>query len=112
MEKRKLSQVALCQKSGISQATLSRYLSARLRPRRAFIEKLGRAFNRNDRAELLAAHVRDMLPESMREKVREKDPRQRMPAELRRAFESLEAAAVERAEVAAFIKTSAKLFGK
>jgi transcriptional regulator with XRE-family HTH domain len=114
LERRGLNQTALCEKSGVSQGALSRYLSGSS-PRRSAVEKICSALRHQaDRSDLIAAHALDLLPASLREKFtirpkrargreqrqRKNDPRRAMPAELLRAYDQLGAAAIEHDAIA------------
>jgi transcriptional regulator with XRE-family HTH domain len=121
LEKRKLSQKAICKKTGIGQGTLSRYLNDVITPDWRMVETIAGAFpDRTHKARLIAAHARDVVHPSLLDKISlgpqkgEEHPqrktrvrqrtnppwRNRMPRELLAAYDGLGAEAIEEKRVA------------
>jgi transcriptional regulator with XRE-family HTH domain len=116
LEERQLSQNQLHRKTRIGQGSLSRYLNAVILPDWKMVERIARAFpDVKDRTRLIVAHGRSVIhpalaPQLRADEVKQKQrrtkqdsqasARDRMPAKLRRAYESLGAAAIENPHVA------------
>jgi transcriptional regulator with XRE-family HTH domain len=117
LEKRRVSQTALHKRTGISQGSISRYLSGKLRPRPGALERICNAFPlRADRNKLLTANAQDSVPVRLRAKHTtgtqvEGDAqyrqylqtRARMPADLRAAYDKVGADAIEHKHTADFV---------
>jgi transcriptional regulator with XRE-family HTH domain len=113
LEKKRLTQTRVCQRTEISQSQLSRYVNGQNRPERGHLEKLLSLFDEEERATLLVARLRDILPRSLRNLVTIKkaqrahhreEPTSRFsahaPRELREALEYLAEAAIENPDAA------------
>jgi transcriptional regulator with XRE-family HTH domain len=120
-----LSQTALHKKTRVSQGSISRYLNEVIAPDWRAVEKLGAAFpDRRHRARLIAAHARDVVHPSLIDKINaggklqgaekheRQNPRDRMPAKMRAAYDKLGAAAIEHAAVADLIHSLAAITNK
>lgn len=99
-------QTAFAKQVGIEQATISRYTNADSRPDVGMLEQICVTLEREQRAELVLAYLRDEIPPSAQDCVRVINlcaepaaanipeevsrPRDRMPKKLREAFEFLE----------------------
>jgi hypothetical protein len=125
MEEHGLSQNALHKKTRVSQGSISRYLNDIIITPADWrtVEKIGRHFPARDQARLILAHARDVIHPSLADKItggarrqrpakhKSPNPRDRMPAKLREAYDGLGAAAIEKSAVADLIIAYAKIVG-
>lgn len=66
IERRGLTQTAVCEKADISQGQLSRYVNGENRPPPDAFANLARIFPREERLSLLLAYIDDEIPASLR----------------------------------------------
>ena len=113
---RGLSQTAVCEKTGISQGQLSRYVNGENRPPPEAFENLAKIFPIEDRVQLLLAYLADEIPAGLRNlvsvtprsssaRIQEESAtyRSRMPKDLRAAYDFLGNDALENPATADWI---------
>jgi transcriptional regulator with XRE-family HTH domain len=119
IEQQGFTQVDVCDKTGVSQGQLSRYVAGKDRPSPEALDQLAKAFDEKNRTRLLVAYLEDDIPPGMRalatvksktsESKTSEEPtvyRSRMPKKLRAAYDYLGAAALEKPSIAQMLITA------